>query len=103
MDDDESPRVILKTEDPVYLGGIFLYQHPAYKWIINSEVQLQLDYVVDTGQVKIRALCLDGTTIGTYNGNPILNSIVYEAELLDGQSKVYSSNGIANNTLSQVN
>ena len=55
-----------------------------------------------TGQVRRQLLGPDGTTIGTYNDDTILNSIVYEVEFPDGQSKEYTSNVIDNNMISQV-
>ena len=67
MDDDESPRVIPETEDLVYSAGRYLNQQPEYRHIISSEVKLQLDNEVATGQVRRRSLCPCGSTVGIYN------------------------------------
>ena len=40
---------------------------------------------------------------GTYDDNPILNSIIYEVEFPDGQVCKYSANIIAENMLAQCN
>ena len=55
-------------------------------------------------QVKVtkRALGPDGRVAGSYDDNPMLNSIVYEVEFPDGEVKEYAANVIAENILSQV-
>ena len=87
MDGGESPRVIPKTNEPVNSAVRFLNRRPVYDYIINSELQLQLDDEVATGQVSRRALVPDDTTVGTYTDNPVLNLIVYEVEFLDVKLK----------------
>jgi hypothetical protein len=52
--------------------------------------------------VTQRALGPDGTVVGTYNNNPMLNSIIYEVEFPGGQVKEYSANTIAENMLTKV-
>jgi hypothetical protein len=79
-----------------------LNQLPAYDKIIHSEIALQLGENMSTGKVTQRALGPDGRTVGTYDDNPMLNSIVYEVEFPDGQVKEYASNDIAENMLTQV-
>ena len=44
----------------------------------------------------------DGKLIGSFNENPILNTLVYEVEFPDGAMKSYSVNTIAENILQQV-
>ena len=53
-------------------------------------------------KVKRRAIGPDGVTAGTYNDNPIMNTVVYEVEFPDGQVKEYAANVIADNILRQV-
>jgi hypothetical protein len=101
-DEDESARVIPETEDSVDSRGRLIDQQPAYDQLINAEVQLQHEEEMVLGKVKQRALGPDGTTVGTYDENPYLNSIVYEVEFPDGQVKEYAANLIAENMLSQV-
>ena len=101
-DDEEQARKAPDVEDAVDAQGNLLNQQPAYDTIINAEVQLQLGEEYAKGRVIGRALGQDGTTVGTYDDNPFLNSIVYEVEFPDGQVKEYSANVIAENMLSQV-
>lgn len=101
-DDDEDARIIPDIEDAVDATGRLLNQQPAYDKLINSEVQLQNGDGVSVGRVKRRAIGPDGTVAGTYDDNPILNSVVYEVEFPDGQVKEYAANVIAENILSQV-
>ena len=101
-DDDEIKRVVPDIEDTVDATGKLLNQHPAYDWIINAEVALQLEEEVTTGKVTCRALGPDGQLAATYNDNPFLNTIIYEVENPDGQVKDYAANVIAENMLTQV-
>ena len=101
-DDDEAERVVPEIEDAVDANGRLLDQRPAYDMIINAEVQLQLGEEFAVGKVTQRALGPDGTVVGTYDENPMLNSIVYEVEFPDGQVREYSANVIAENMLTQV-
>jgi hypothetical protein len=100
--DDEAPRTIPDIEDTVDSKGKLLNQQPAYDRLINSEVQLQLREELHTAKVVQRAIGPDGITVGEYDENPIMNSIVYEVEFPDGQVKEYSAKVIAENMLSQV-
>jgi hypothetical protein len=101
-DDDEEARIIPDVEDTVDANGQLLEQHPMYDRIINAEVQLQLGNELSLGKVVRHALGPDGVTTGSYADNPMLNSIVYEVEFPDGQTKEYAANTIAENMLSQV-
>ena len=101
-DDDEHERVVPEIEDVVDSTGKVLDQQPAYDRIINSEVQLQLGEEFAVGKVKQRAVGPDGEVVGTYDENPMLNSIVYEVEFPDGQVREYGANVIAENMLTQV-
>jgi hypothetical protein len=101
-DSDEQPRIIPDVEDTVDSNGRLLEQQPMYDRIINAEVQLQNGDEISLGKVKRRALGPDGLTTGSYADNPMLNSIVYEVEFPDGQTKEYAANTIAENMLSQV-
>jgi hypothetical protein len=101
-DEDEPERAVPDIEDAVDTNGRLLDQQPAYDAIINAEVQLQLGEEFVTGKVKQRALGPDGKVTGSYDDNPMLNSIIYEVEFPDGQVREYSANVIAENMLSQV-
>lgn len=101
-DSDEDPRIIPDMDDVTDNKGHLINQQPAYDRLINAEVQLQLDDEVRTARVTKRAIGPDGKTTGTYDDNPVLNSVVYEVEFPDGQVKEYSANVIAENMLTQV-
>jgi hypothetical protein len=89
-------------EDTVDANGRLLNQLPAYDKIINSVVALQLGESLYMGKVTQRALGPDGTRAGTYDDNPMLNSIVYEVEFPNGQVKEYAANVITENMLTQA-
>jgi hypothetical protein len=101
-DDDEAPRTVPDIEGIVDSKGKLLDQQPTYDRVINSEVQLQLGEELHTAKVVQRAIGPDGTTVGEYDDNPIMNSIVSEVEFPDSQVKEYSANVIAENMLTQV-
>ena len=86
-DDEESPRRVPDIEDIVDSTGRVLDQQPAYDKLINAEIAMNLDGGVSYGKVKGRVVGADGGHIGTYDDNPILNSMVYEVEFNDGQVK----------------
>ena len=101
-DDDELPRHIPDIEDVVDSKGKLLCEQPAYDRIINAEVLLQNGENVQSAKVLQRSIGPDGTTVGHYDDNPILNSVVYDVEFSDGTITEYSANVIAENMLSQV-
>ena len=74
----------------------------AYDKIINAEVLLQHGDSVQYAKVLQRSLGPDGITVGKYDDNPGLNSIIYDVEFPDGTVKEYSANVIAENMLTQV-
>jgi hypothetical protein len=101
-DDDEAARVLPDIEDTVDAKGKLLNQMPAYDQILNAEVSLQLGDDMALGKVTQRAVGPDGNVAGTYDDNPMLNTMIYEVEFPDGQMKEYAANIIAENMLTQV-
>ncbi len=65
--------------------------------------------MIETAEGKVKAKITgrkcdqDGNLIGTYNKNPILNTIVYPAEFPDGSISEYDANIIAESIYNQVN
>ena len=57
---------------------------------------------MQTGKVTQRAVDPDGHTVGKYDDNPSLNSLLYKVEFDDGLVREYAANIIAQNMLSQV-
>ena len=101
-DDDEKPRIMPEIEESVDASGTLMNQQPAYDKMINAEIQLQKDNEMAHGRVKRRALGPDGRVCGTYDDNPMMNSIIYEVEFPDGEVKEYAANVIGENMLTQV-
>ena len=100
--DVEQPRVIPDIEDTIDSAGRLLNQQPTYDVLLNSEVLLNQGDEVKCGTVKQRAMGADHKTIGTYDDNPVLNTMVYEVNFPDGYVKEYAANIIAKNMLTQV-
>jgi hypothetical protein len=84
-DDEEEPQVTHKIDEPVDAHGKAIYLNPPHDTLINAEIQLQIDGKMDIGKVTRRAIGPDGTTAGTYDSNPMLNSMIHEVEFPDEQ------------------
>ena len=102
VDEDEDPQEMPEIEEAVDATGKAIDQLPAYDKLIHAEVQMQIDDSISTGRVIKRALGPGGTSTGTYDDNPFLNTIIYEVEFADGQVRKYGANLIAENMLTQV-
>ena len=70
--------------------------------MINAEVLLPQGEELQKARVKKRRIGPDGNEIGTYDSNPMLNTLIYEVEYLDGSIRDYGANVIAENIYSQV-
>ena len=101
-DDQQFQANIPDIEEAVDANGRLINQQPAYDWILNTEVQLQVENSVQTGKVKRRSIGSDGKVTGKYDDNLLLNSLVYEVEFPDGTMKEYAANIIAENMILQV-
>ena len=75
--------------------GRLLNQQPYYDNLIHKKVQLQLRDKVQREKVIQRSFGPDGITLGTYDDNPSLNSILYDVELPDGTIIAYATNIIS--------
>ena len=56
---------------------------------------------MQTGKVIGRSVNHEVAIDGSYDDNPMLNSLSYDVEFPDGQVKEYSTNVIAENMLSR--
>ena len=102
-DEDEPARATPEFFDPIDDNtNQLLDQHPAYDLLIHSEVLLPHRYKLQNANILRRSLDPTGRSVGCYHKNPILNTLVYDVEFLDGGVKEYSANVIAENLLSQV-
>jgi hypothetical protein len=54
------------------------------------------------GKFIQRSIRSDARTVGAYDPDLILNSVMYDVEFPDGQVKEYAANVIAENMLSQI-
>ena len=101
-ENDEEAPIALPEEDPVDATGQAVLDKPFTDLLIHAEVLLPQGEDLQSAKVKRRSKDNDGTTIGTYDPNPILNSIIYDVEFPDGVVKQYAANTIAENMYSQV-
>eukprot|EP00957_Ditylum_brightwellii_P001595 124665-Ditylum_brightwellii.AAC.1 len=75
---------------------------PAYDLLLNAEVSLQLGDQARVGQVTQRAVGPDRTVAGTYDNNPMMNTMIYDVVFPYGQVRAYAASIIAENMLTQV-
>jgi hypothetical protein len=101
-DDDEEVPIELPEEDPVDAGGRAVLDKPFTDLLIHAEVLLPQGEDIKSAKVKGRSKDKSGSTIGSYDPNPLLNSIIYDVEFPDGVVKQYAANTIAENMYSQV-
>ena len=83
-------------------SGLLLNQQPDYDKLIHNEVQLQLGDKVQREKVIQGSIGPDGITVGTYDDNLSLNSILYYVEFSDGTIREYAANVIDKNMITQV-
>ena len=70
--------------DPVDASGVPIHQQPLYDKLISAEVCLPCGDGLHMAKVIGRSVDPDGNIIGTYNDDPILNTLVYDVEFPDG-------------------
>eukprot|EP00957_Ditylum_brightwellii_P113599 8660719-Ditylum_brightwellii.AAC.1 len=58
---------------------------PVYDLLLNAEVPLQLGDEVSVGKVTQRAIGPNGAVTGTFDNNPMMNTMIYDVEFPDGQ------------------
>jgi hypothetical protein len=83
--------------------GKILNQQPLYDKMISAETLLTHGDDMQVGKVIGRTLGGHGSTIGSYDDNPVLNSLIYDVEFPDGNIKAYAANILAENMFSQLN
>ena len=88
--------------DIVDAAGKPLNQQAVSDILLNAELHLPAGEHEQLAKVVRRAVDEDGRLIGSFNKNPILNTLVYEVQFPDGTLKHYSANIIAENILQQV-
>jgi hypothetical protein len=78
-------------------AGRPILMHSLTDVLINAEVLLDHGDSAALARVIRRTVDSDGNVIGSWDSNPILNTLVYECEFNDGTIKEYSANVIASN------
>ena len=89
-------------EDPVDQNGTPVFENSFGDTLINAEVLLPQGEDLQKARVMKRRINTDGNEIGTYDSNPLLNSIIYEVKFPDGTVQDYGANVIAENLYSQL-
>eukprot|EP00957_Ditylum_brightwellii_P187863 14303403-Ditylum_brightwellii.AAC.1 len=84
-DDDEPVCVTPDIKDGVDATGRLLNTMPVYDLFLNAEVSLQLGDDVRIGKVTQRAIRPDRTNTGTYDNNPMMNTMIYDVDFPGGQ------------------
>lgn len=101
-DDEEQPHEIPAVDDPMDATGRAIDVQPVYDQLINAELLLPHEGEFKPARVMGRTTDQNGAAHGTYNSNPILNTMTYDVSFDDGNVKEYAANIIAENLLNQV-
>ena len=100
-DDEVAPSVPLEA-DLVDASGKPVNQQSIADLLINAEVVLPQGEEMQMAKVVRRAVDNNGKLVGTFDENPVLNSMIYDVQFPDGAVKQYAANIIAENILYQV-
>jgi len=100
--DEEGEPIIIPEEDPIDATGKAVFEKPFTDMLIHAEVLLPQGENLQFAKVQGRSKDLDGNAIGSFDDNPLLNSIIYNVEFPDGAVKQYAANTIPDNMYSQV-
>ena len=100
--DEEDEPILMPEEDPVDIHGRAVFEQPFTDSLIHAEVLLPQGEATKSGKVIGRTVDDSGQTIGQFNENPLLNSIIYDVEFPNGEIREYAANVIAQNMYSQV-
>jgi hypothetical protein len=101
-EDDETEPTQMPDSDPVDATGHTICEQPLSDRLIHAELTLPQGEKMMNAKVIGRHKDKNGNIIGSFNENPILNTIVYDVEFPDGAMKQYAANLIAENMYSQV-
>ena len=102
-DDSESDFPRLPDEnDPADSSNVSTFEKPITDQLIHCEVNLPQGDQIRQAKVIARSKDENGNIIGSYDVNPLLNTLVYDVEFPNGEIKEYSANSIAENMYRQV-
>lgn len=101
-DNDLDPSNVIPEADATDATGRPLNQQSVADLLINAEVLLPQRDSQMLAKVIRRSIDANGSVIGSFDENPMLNSLVYDVEFPDGVVKQYAANVIAENVISQI-
>ena len=101
-DDVDGGAPSIPEADFVDAAGKPVLQQSFTDTLINAEVLLPHDESTALATVLRRTVDENGRMIGTYNDNPLLNTMVYDCVFPDGTTKEYAANIIAENIYNNV-
>jgi hypothetical protein len=70
--------------------------------LINTEVMLPNGDSMAIAKVVRRGVDKEGCLVGTFNNNPLLNTLLYDCKFDDGTTRAYSANTIASNIFMEL-
>jgi hypothetical protein len=70
--------------------------------LINAEVMVPNGDSMAIAKVVRHGVDDEGHLVGTFNNNPLLNTLLYECEFDDGTTRAYSANTIASNIFMEL-
>jgi hypothetical protein len=70
--------------------------------LINAEVMIPNGDSMAIAKVVRRVVNNDGCLVGTFDDNPLLNTLLYECKFDDGTTQAYSTNTIASNIFMEL-
>ena len=95
--DDYEVLPFLPEADLTDALGKPIYVRSVADALINAEVMLPSGDSMAIATVARRCVDDEGRLLGTFNDNPLLNTLLYECEFEDGTTRAYSANTIASN------
>jgi hypothetical protein len=98
----DPPPIHEVDEDPVNGDGTAVFEKPITDHLINAELRLPQGENLQSAKVIGRSKDEHGLNVGTYDSNPLLNTMLYDVEFPDGAIREYSANIIAENIYAQV-
>ena len=79
-----------------------VYEHSLSDILVGAEVLLPQGESMKAALVKGRHTDDNGNVVGTFDNNPLLNSLIYDVEFPDGSIREYAANVIAENMYSSL-
>ena len=93
--DLDLPALHEVDEDPFHPYGAAVFENPITDIWIHAELNLPQGEVMKRVKLVRLSKDEDGNIIGKYDNNPMLNTMVYDVELPDGNICEYRANLIA--------